>query len=151
MGILVGYEINGYKIWNCEKRRYEVSRDVVFDQKDYWNSRPNRNDTQLLKDNVVKPIFFNTNLDNNDSSTAKNALSDLSKVNDTRYYSKIGSSNILAAAIPLWVSTLAITNTCKYVQSGIYCRSNKSCFLVPLQQQQFRQDWDIRISYNTGT
>lgn len=31
-GILIGYDPNGYKIWNCEKRAVVVSRDVRFDE-----------------------------------------------------------------------------------------------------------------------
>lgn len=38
--ILVGYEPNGYRVWNCYKRKHEIVRDVIFDEIDFKISRP---------------------------------------------------------------------------------------------------------------
>lgn len=39
-GILVGYEPNGYKVWNAECEKYVTVRDVVVDETNFLNSRP---------------------------------------------------------------------------------------------------------------
>lgn len=39
-GILVGYEPNGYKVWEVETHKFVVVRDVIVDETNYLNSRP---------------------------------------------------------------------------------------------------------------
>lgn len=39
-GILVGYEPNGYKVWNVETGKYVVVRDVIVDENNFVVSRP---------------------------------------------------------------------------------------------------------------
>lgn len=39
-GILVGYHPNGYKVWDVSKSSVEIARDVVFDEREFLNSRP---------------------------------------------------------------------------------------------------------------
>lgn len=39
-GILVGYEPNGYKVWDMDKRKCVVVRDVIIDETNFKESRP---------------------------------------------------------------------------------------------------------------
>lgn len=39
-GILVGYEPNGYRVWDVERARYVIVRDVIVDEINYLESRP---------------------------------------------------------------------------------------------------------------
>lgn len=39
-GILVGYEVNGYKVLNTETNKFIIARDVIFDEIDYKALRP---------------------------------------------------------------------------------------------------------------
>ena len=39
-GILVGYEPNGYKIWNIETEKFLTARDVIVDETNFKTSRP---------------------------------------------------------------------------------------------------------------
>lgn len=39
-GILVGYEPNGYKVWEVETQKFVVVRDVIVDETNYLMSRP---------------------------------------------------------------------------------------------------------------
>lgn len=39
-GILVGYEPNGYKIWNVETEKMQLARDVIIDETNFEVSRP---------------------------------------------------------------------------------------------------------------
>ncbi|CAD7090770.1 unnamed protein product [Hermetia illucens] len=39
-GILVGYESNGYKVWDVEREKYAIVRDVIVDELDFIRSRP---------------------------------------------------------------------------------------------------------------
>ncbi|CAD7087797.1 unnamed protein product [Hermetia illucens] len=39
-GILVGYEPNGYKVWDVEREKYAIVRDVIVDELDFIRSRP---------------------------------------------------------------------------------------------------------------
>ncbi|CAH2207849.1 jg3075, partial [Pararge aegeria aegeria] len=39
-GILVGYEPNGYKVWNPECEKHVVVRDVIVDENNFLQSRP---------------------------------------------------------------------------------------------------------------
>lgn len=38
--ILVGYEPNGYKLWDVEHKRFFIARDVIVDETNFKNSRP---------------------------------------------------------------------------------------------------------------
>ena len=39
-GIMLGYEPNGYRVWDVESDKIHVVRDVIFDEKNYSESRP---------------------------------------------------------------------------------------------------------------
>ncbi|CAD7091660.1 unnamed protein product [Hermetia illucens] len=39
-GILVGYEPNGYKVWDVEREKYAIVRDGIVDELDFIRSRP---------------------------------------------------------------------------------------------------------------
>ena len=39
-GILVGYEPNGYKVWDVETEKFVTVRDVIVDETTYLKSRP---------------------------------------------------------------------------------------------------------------
>ncbi|CAD7093898.1 unnamed protein product [Hermetia illucens] len=39
-GILIGYEPNGYKVWDVEREKYAIVRDVIVDELDLIRSRP---------------------------------------------------------------------------------------------------------------
>ena len=39
-GILVGYEPNGYKVWEVESQKFVVVRDVIIDETNYLKTRP---------------------------------------------------------------------------------------------------------------
>jgi len=41
--ILVGYEPNGYKLWNEESRKFMIARDVVVDEKSIKSMTLNEN------------------------------------------------------------------------------------------------------------
>lgn len=60
-GILVGYEPNGYKVWNPECEKFVVVRDVIVDETNYLQSRPvqpgtnvknSSNETDILSKSV---------------------------------------------------------------------------------------------------
>ena len=40
MGMIVGYEPNGYKIWNIEIEKFLTARDVIVDETNFKTSRP---------------------------------------------------------------------------------------------------------------
>lgn len=42
VGILVGYHPNGYKIWHGKLHKYEFAKDVIVDENNYLNSRPEK-------------------------------------------------------------------------------------------------------------
>lgn len=48
LGIHVGYTHNGYNIWNPSKRSYSQVRDVRFDEFTFMQTRPKRNNTDLV-------------------------------------------------------------------------------------------------------
>ncbi|CAD7085369.1 unnamed protein product [Hermetia illucens] len=39
-GILIGYEPNGHKVWDVEREKYAIVRDVIVDELDFIRSRP---------------------------------------------------------------------------------------------------------------
>ena len=50
-GILVGYEPNGYKVWNVETERFSVVRDVIVDETNFKISRPVMRSEGVYKEN----------------------------------------------------------------------------------------------------
>lgn len=65
-GILVGYEPNGYKVWDVETEKFSVVRDVIVDETNFLVSRP-----------LAKPEGVNLE---NSSTSSKTGLSDLIKI-----------------------------------------------------------------------
>lgn len=59
-GILVGYELNGYRIWNVEKEKHVVARDVIVDEINFLSSRPAIKDegAHCEDSHVQRPIVF---------------------------------------------------------------------------------------------
>lgn len=58
-GILVGYEPNGYKVWNVESEKFVTVRDVIVDETNFLKSRP-----------VVKPEGVNVENPRNETDAS---------------------------------------------------------------------------------
>jgi len=56
--ILVGYEQNGYKLWDINSKRFLVARDVVVDEMNMENTRTVANDSEFQNESMelVKSI-----------------------------------------------------------------------------------------------
>ena len=50
-GILVGYEPNGYKVWDVETEKFVVVRDVIFDETNFLESRQKINSKGVNSEN----------------------------------------------------------------------------------------------------
>lgn len=59
-GILVGYEPNGYRVWNVECEKYVIVRDVIVDETTFMQTRP-----------VLKPERNNIEYSYNKTDTSK--------------------------------------------------------------------------------
>lgn len=68
--ILVGYELNGYKLFNIENSQFFVARDVLFDESNYGQSRPTCSSNEIPA-KINKPNNELVELIGNDEIPAK--------------------------------------------------------------------------------
>lgn len=96
-GILVGYEPNGYKVWNTEFEKYETVRDVVIDETNFIESRPSlrperSNNTysqdETDNDSVTKSVSYKSHSSGPKSDSSQSDECSTSKIR------KIGSHEI---------------------------------------------------------
>lgn len=60
-GILVGYDLNGYKIWDVNAEKFIIARDVIIDEINFQNSRPLKSEAdEEVKNFEVKIPKFET-------------------------------------------------------------------------------------------
>lgn len=74
-GILVGYEPNGYKVWNPEIKKFVLVRDVIVDELDFVKSRPKVNPEEDILNSHGKTDICN----NSKSVLIKSRNSDCNK------------------------------------------------------------------------
>jgi hypothetical protein len=70
-GILVGYEPNGYKVWNSESAKFVTVRDVIVDETNFLTSRP-----------VILPEDVENSNDKPDSENISKSASSKSRYSD---------------------------------------------------------------------
>jgi Integrase core domain. len=100
-GILVGYEPNGYKVWDIEKGRFATVRDVIVDEVNYLKTRPvlkgnfenNSSKTDAFQ-GLPKSVITKSNSDNEISDLSKRSKSDESEKSDILKPSVIEISNL---------------------------------------------------------
>ena len=85
-GILVGYEPNGYKVWNVETEKFSVVRDVIADETNFKVSRPVMRpegvNLESSKDNKTDAPDCSSNSDRISSSSGTTASQNTENIKD---------------------------------------------------------------------
>lgn len=97
----MGYEPNGYKVWDIEKGRFATVRDVIVDEVNYLKTRPvlkgnfenNSSKTDAFQ-GLPKSVITKSNSDNEISDLSKRSKSDESEKSDILKPSVIEISNL---------------------------------------------------------
>lgn len=92
-GILVGYEPNGYKVWNPECEKYVIVRDVIVDETGFLQSRPDLKSEGNIKNSHGKTDDMISKSVSVKSHNSDSLISDTSKSDGQECPSKIRKLN----------------------------------------------------------
>lgn len=89
-GVLVGYEPNGYKVWDVESEKFVTVRDVIVDETNYLTSKPLM---KFEKSNLENSYKETDASDVKSKSVIKSHKSDNDKSDVFNNKSSLGESN----------------------------------------------------------